>query len=156
MDTCPLPQSSCYLASSCFLQITTSPTSWSQHHCWLPWLALLTEQYFLDGFHQGWKLLSSSLQLLCFPPDNEILLQPCLEVLRRSAGALVFSQLTHSLAFIFNAKMLPLRSVLTSSLELMKVGSTLFFTTTCPHWNPSVIDQQLWIHWFECGHGTHR
>lgn len=66
MDICPLPRSSCYLTSSCFLRISSSQSFWSQPPCCQPCLAPLTERSFLAGFPQRWMLLPSSLQPPCF------------------------------------------------------------------------------------------
>lgn len=140
MDICPLPQSSCYVTSSCFLQISSSQSLRSQPYCCLPCLALLTKYCFLAGFCwflHPWRLPASppvlkshcSLALPCHAPNVYWFfgLPP--------AGS---SSLLPSSPLTFNVTMLTQRFLPTSPAELMKLRSILFSlwlicAVTLPH-----------------------
>lgn len=53
MDMCPLPQSSCYLTSSCFLQVSISQAFQSHSLCCLPCVAPLAKLCLLSRSHSA-------------------------------------------------------------------------------------------------------
>lgn len=143
MDICPLPQSSCYLTSSCLLQISSPQSFWSQPRCCLPCLAPLTEHRFLTGFCLCWMLPPLPLQPPCFSP----MLKPCCTLALPCSRHLLALCSPPSWLFLpplpltFNAMMLAQIPMPASPSELMRLGSILFFTATCLHCNP-LTDQQ--------------
>lgn len=125
MDICPLPWSSCYLTSSCFLQVSSSQSFWSQPPCCLPCCVPLTQRSFFNGFHLRWMPLPSSL----WPPCSSQCWNPAAALPCCAPGLAPFP-------LLFNAVMFIQRCVPTIPAKLMRLESILFFTVTRLHCNP--------------------